>query len=78
MTGFPRTTIDRQANCTAILPRGGLSFDNFHQAFDSASGDVLALTAQLVPNLSGTIAATTFIVNAPDFHAVRCVLARPV
>jgi len=78
---FPtRTTIARQANCKAILPRGALYFHNFHQPFDRTTGDILALAPQGMPNLAGTVTLTACFKNTLDilaidhiaFGAVRC------
>jgi hypothetical protein len=71
ITFLPRTTVARQANCTAILPRGALYSHGFHRAFYCAAGDVLSLAAKGMPDLARAIAAPAGIKDPLDMRLVR-------
>jgi hypothetical protein len=66
----PRTTIARQANCKAILPRGALYFHCFHQALYRAAGDISPLASQGMPNFTDTVTLTDSLIDTLDILAI--------
>ena len=49
-----------------------------HEAFDCAAGDVLALPAQMAPDLAGAIATLALVIDAFDIFQILRILLRSV